>query len=100
VGFYVAVARALSVPLSPVGALVVVPASLLFQMLPLSINGFGVREAVFVYYFAHLGLPADAALAVSLVGTATLAVFSTTGGLTFLLRQRSGLPTSPAETSR
>ena len=62
-----------------------------FQMLPLSINGFGVREAVFVYYFARLGLPADAALAVSLVATATLAVFSTTGGLAFLLRQRAGL---------
>jgi hypothetical protein len=50
-----------------------------------------VREAVFVYSFAHLGLPPDAAIAVSLVSTATLALFSTSGGLAFLLRRRAGL---------
>ncbi len=88
VGFYAAVARALDIPLSLWAALLVVPVSLVFQMLPVSINGFGVREAVFTVYFARLGLPVDAALALSLVSTATLALFSTTGGITFLLRRR------------
>jgi uncharacterized membrane protein YbhN (UPF0104 family) len=89
VAFYLSVAWALRVPLTAWGALLVVPVSLAVQMVPLSINGFGVREAVFVYYFRRLGLTVDAALAVSLVATATLAVFSTSGGVTFLVRRRT-----------
>ena len=37
------------------------------QMAPVSVNGFGVREAVFSYFFARLSLPADAAIALSLL---------------------------------
>ncbi len=68
-------------------ALLVVPVSLVVQMVPLSINGFGVREAVFTYFFNKLGLSVDAALALSLISTATIAVFSLSGGLVFLLRR-------------
>jgi hypothetical protein len=63
-------------------------------MVPLSINGFGVREAVFTYFFNKLGLSVDAALALSLISTATIAVFSLSGGLLFLLR-RGGLSPAP-----
>jgi glycosyltransferase 2 family protein len=97
VAFYLAVARALGIPLSTLGALLVVPVSLAVQMVPLSINGFGVREAVFAYYFRRLGLTVDAALALSLVATATLALFSTSGGVAFLLRRRRLSPPLPAE---
>ena len=61
----------LDVPLTFEGALLVVPVSLVVQMVPLSINGFGVREAVFTYFFKKLGLSVDAALALSLISTAT-----------------------------
>jgi uncharacterized membrane protein YbhN (UPF0104 family) len=64
------------------------------QMVPMSINGFGVREAVFTYFFKKLGLSVDAALALSLISTATIAVFSLSGGLLFLLR-RGGLSPAP-----
>jgi uncharacterized membrane protein YbhN (UPF0104 family) len=96
VGFYLSVAWALAIPLTAWGALLVVPISLAVQMIPLSINGFGVREAVFVYYFRRLGLTVDAALAVSLVAAATLALFSTSGGLAFLIRRRRLPPAVPA----
>jgi uncharacterized membrane protein YbhN (UPF0104 family) len=94
VAFYAAVARGLDIPLTFEGALLVVPVSLVVQMVPLSINGFGVREAVFTYFFNKLGLSVDAALALSLISTATIAVFSLSGGLLFLLR-RGGLSPAP-----
>jgi uncharacterized integral membrane protein len=48
-------------------------------MLPVSMNGFGVREATFSFYFAKIGLPIESALLVSLVATALIMVFSVLG---------------------
>jgi glycosyltransferase 2 family protein len=93
VAFYLSVARGLGIPLTALGALLVVPISLAVQMVPVSINGFGVREAVFTYYFARLGLGVDAALALSLLSTVTIALFSLSGGIVFALR-RGGLMTA------
>jgi glycosyltransferase 2 family protein len=92
--FYAVVARGLDIPLTFAGALLIVPISLVVQMAPVSINGFGVREAVFTYFFGRLGLSVDAALALSLISTATIAIFSLSGGLLFLLRRR-GLSPAP-----
>jgi uncharacterized membrane protein YbhN (UPF0104 family) len=92
--FYVAIAHGLAIPLTITGALLIIPVSLVVQMVPLSINGFGVREAVFTYFFNKLGLSVEAALALSLISTATIAVFSLSGGLLFLLR-RGGLSPAP-----
>jgi hypothetical protein len=50
-------------------------------MLPLSINGFGLREATFGFYFTHLGLPLESALIVSFVGAALMMVFSISGAV-------------------
>ena len=36
---------------------VIVPISFVVQMLPLSVNGFGLREATFSFYFTRLGPP-------------------------------------------
>ena len=44
---------------------VIVPITLIVQMLPVSMNGFGVREATFGFYFTRLGLPLESALVVS-----------------------------------
>jgi len=100
VGFYLAVAHGLQIPLSVASALLVVPVSLVLQMVPVSINGFGVREAVFTFYFQRLGLGVDAALALSLISTATIAFFSLSGGVLFLLRRGGLTPaTVPSDTS-
>ena len=46
---------------------VIVPLSFIVQMLPVSVNGFGVREATFSFYFTRVGLSMESALLVSLV---------------------------------
>jgi uncharacterized membrane protein YbhN (UPF0104 family) len=89
VGFYVAIARSMGVPVTAAELALVVPMSLLAQLVPVSMNGFGVREAVFGFYFSRFGLPLDAALAVSFVGAAMIALFSLSGGLVLLARRRA-----------
>ena len=92
--FYLCVAQGLHIDLPVRDALVIVPISLVIQLAPVSINGFGVREADFSYLFRILGHPVDAGLALSIAGAALLIVASLPGGLIFLLR-REGLLEAP-----
>jgi len=87
--FYVAIARSMHIPVGFAELAVIVPVSFIVQMIPLSVNGFGVREATFGFYFTRLGLPLDAALAVSFVGAALIILFSLSGGVVLLTRRRA-----------
>jgi uncharacterized membrane protein YbhN (UPF0104 family) len=79
--FYVAIARSMNIPIGFAELAVIVPVSFIVQMIPLSLNGFGVREATFGFYFTRLGLPLESALLVSFVGAAVIMLFSLSGGL-------------------
>jgi uncharacterized protein (TIRG00374 family) len=88
VGFYAAIARALGVEI-PVGHLaVLIPLSFIVQMAPVSVNGLGVREATFSYYFTRLGLPLESALALSFLGAVLVMIFSLSGAAASLARSR------------
>ncbi len=85
--FYALAARSLAVPLPLFLALVLVPVAMAVQLAPVSINGFGVREAVFSFFFVRFGLGVEAAVAVSLLGSALVMLFSMGGGALFLMRR-------------
>ncbi len=87
VAFYLLTAQGLSVPLPTLLGAVLIPVSLAVQMAPISINGFGVREAVFALFFRRFGLPTDAAVALSLVSTGMVMGLSLVGGLLFVKRR-------------
>jgi hypothetical protein len=55
-------------------------------MLPVSVNGLGVREATFGFYFTQLGLSLAAALALSFVGAVLIMLFSASGAVVYLVR--------------
>jgi uncharacterized membrane protein YbhN (UPF0104 family) len=86
--FYFAVAYALHLEVGLFDLAVVVPISFVMQMLPVSVNGFGVREATFSFYFTRIGQPIEAALLVSLVAQALLMLFSLLGGAVYVSRHR------------
>jgi uncharacterized protein (TIRG00374 family) len=86
VAFYVAIARSMNIPIGFAELAVIVPVSFIVQMVPVSLNGFGVREATFGFYFTRLGLPLESALLVSFVGAALIMLFSLTGGVAYLRR--------------
>jgi len=85
--FYLLSARGLSIPLPMFLGAVLIPVSLAVQMVPVSIGGFGVREAVFAFFFGRFGLPTDAGVALSLVSTGLTMIISMVGGVIFLSRR-------------
>ncbi|MCC7007322.1 MAG: flippase-like domain-containing protein [Acidobacteria bacterium] len=86
VAFYAAIARALGIAIPSAHLAILVPISFIVQMLPVSVNGFGVREKTFVEYFAALHLPTAGALALSLTGAAMMMVFSVSGAVAYVTR--------------
>jgi len=86
--FYFAVAYALHLDVSISDLAVIVPISFVMQMLPVSVNGFGVREATFSFYFSRIGQPIESALLMSLVAQALVMLFSLTGAAVYISRTR------------
>ena len=87
--YFLCVARALRIGL-PLGAcFLMVPLCGLIQSVPISFNGWGLRESVFVLYFGQIGLPADQALAFSLVGAGLVVLLSLSGALVWTSRSRA-----------
>jgi uncharacterized membrane protein YbhN (UPF0104 family) len=92
VAYYLAVAFALHLPLTVWDLAVIVPASFIVQMLPISVNGFGVREAVFSFYFTRRGLPIESALLLSLMATGLTMLFSLSGAALYVSRSHRRPP--------
>ena len=88
VGFYVMIANSLRLRIPLAHLAIVVPLSLIVQMLPISLGGLGVREATFAAYFTQLGLPHESGIALSFLGALLIMLFSLTGAVALLTRKR------------
>jgi glycosyltransferase 2 family protein len=80
-------ARALSldVPLSAVA--VFVPLVSLAGMVPVSVNGLGVREALYILLFGKIGVSAELAVSLALLYLAVTLISSLPGGLVYALQR-------------
>jgi glycosyltransferase 2 family protein len=88
--YYFAIARSLRIPLSPTACFLMVPLCTLVQTIPISFNGWGIRESVFVLYFSQVGLARDSALAFSLLGAGLVVLLSLSGAVVWTSRTRIG----------
>jgi glycosyltransferase 2 family protein len=84
--YFLAVAHALGIPLQAGAAFLMVPLCSLLQALPVSFNGWGLREGLFTLYFTQIGLPRESALAFSLVGAGLMVLLSLSGAVVWLAR--------------
>ena len=64
--------------------LMIVPPVALFQLLPISLGGWGVREAALVVFLGKLGIPGETALAASLCVGVSQILVGLPGGLIWL----------------
>jgi uncharacterized protein (TIRG00374 family) len=80
------IASALSVPVTLLDCFLVVPVALLLAMVPVTIGGWGIREGALAAGFTHLGVPLEAAVAISLLFGMYLALMGLTGGALWLVR--------------
>lgn len=88
VAFHYAIVHALGIQIGVFDLAVAVPLAGITQMLPVSVNGFGVREAAFCFYFTRIGLPCEQAILLSLSATALVMLFSLTGAAVYVSRGR------------
>ncbi len=82
--FLCARALALDVPLSPFA--VFVPIVSLAGMIPVSVNGLGVREALYVLLFGRVGVPAETAVSLALLYLGVTLLASLPGGVAYLMQ--------------
>lgn len=83
---YAWIGKALGVPVASSYFFLVVPVLVVVLTLPISINGIGAREVVFVRLLGAVGVSRPEALAVSVAAFALSLVFSLVGGLVFVFR--------------
>jgi hypothetical protein len=86
VWYYFAVAHALRIDLSASACFLMVPLCTLAQTVPLSFNGWGIREGIFVHYFRQVGLSGDGAMAFSLLGAGLIVLLSLSGAVVWMGR--------------
>jgi glycosyltransferase 2 family protein len=86
IAYHLAVVFALHIPIGIWDLAVIVPISFVVQMVPVSLNGFGVREATFSLYFTRVGLPMQSGVLVSLGATVVMMIFSLSGAALYLVQ--------------
>jgi uncharacterized protein (TIRG00374 family) len=87
--FYALVAYSLGRPIDATYFLLFLPLVNVVMMLPISVGGLGVREALLVCLFADVGVPAADVLSVSLTAYALNTLLSLAGGLLLLVQGAS-----------
>ena len=91
-------ALALDVPLAAVA--VFVPLVSLAGMVPVSVNGLGVREALYILLFGRIGVPVETAVSLALLYLAVTFLASLPGGVAYLMQpvRARELTSEPAAT--
>jgi uncharacterized protein (TIRG00374 family) len=87
--YYFAIARALQIDVPFSSCALMVPLCILVQtFFPFSLNGLGIREAVFTQYFVQLRLPNPqaSAMAFSFMGAGLIMLLSLSGAIVFMAR--------------
>jgi uncharacterized membrane protein YbhN (UPF0104 family) len=72
---------------------ILIPLIAVATMIPVSLNGLGVREGAFVFFLAQVGVPEEQALSLALLWLVVLMASSAIGGLVWMA---TPVPQKPA----
>jgi hypothetical protein len=89
--FY-AVAVSFGVHVSVTYYFIFVPLIMLLIILPVSINGIGVREGSFVVFFARVGVPPAQAFIISFVVSVLTTLMTAVGGIVYMFDKSAMAP--------
>ena len=78
-----------NIAISPSQALLIFPTVFLISMIPVSIGGWGVREAAMVIGLSMVGVEAEQALALSIIFGISMVLSGIPGGFLWLLHRTS-----------
>jgi glycosyltransferase 2 family protein len=84
---YVLIARALGIGIPAAHFFWIIPVAVLVMMLPVSINAIGIREHVFIFFFAVYGIGGSLAVAFAWASYGVVLVLGLIGGVIYVLRR-------------
>jgi len=87
---FVIMTRALGIEVPVTDMFVIVPVATLLMLIPISINGIGLRDAIFVFMFGVYGVAAESAVAFAWIALAMVVVQGIVGAIVFMLRRSPG----------
>lgn len=82
------ITKALHIELPTIALFIIIPLAYLIMVLPISINGIGLRESVFVFFFGLYGVAQEQALAFAFISFGMIIAQGVIGGVLFMLRRR------------
>jgi uncharacterized protein (TIRG00374 family) len=81
------IVAALHIEVPTIALFIIIPLSYLIMTAPISINGIGLRESVFVFFFGLYGVSQEQALAFAFVSFGMILAQGVVGGIVFMLRR-------------
>ena len=82
------IAKALQMDVPLIAMFIIIPLAFLIMTVPISINGIGLRESIFVFFFGLYAVPHEQALAFSFVSFGMILAQGVIGGILFMFRDR------------
>ena len=95
--FYYLIGWTLDLPVRLATFFLIVPLALFVMLAPISINGIGLREGIFVLLLGRYGVPPDSALAFAWMEYGLFLLFGLLGGIVYVLRRRGPRVGGPAD---
>ena len=90
------ITRALQIEVPVLAMFIIVPLSTLIMTAPISINGIGLRESIFVFFFGLYGVAPEQALAFAFISFGMIIAQGVVGGVVLMLRRRTDALAAPA----
>ena len=90
IAHFIIMTHALSLDVPATAMFVIIPIATLLMLIPISINGIGLREAIFVFLFGIYGVATESSVAFAWIAFGMVLVQGVVGGIVFLLRRRIG----------
>ncbi len=87
IGIFAAIAQGIYSPIPLLFLVLIVPILFTVSQLPISLNGWGVREGATILFLARIGVEAHQALTISLIGGTLPLLSGAIGGILFLMRK-------------
>ncbi len=87
VTYYYLISVGLDLPIDYLDFYLIVPLTIFIMMLPISVNGIGLRENAFYFFFTFYGIAKSQAIAFAWIEFAMLLVLGIIGGITYALRK-------------
>jgi uncharacterized protein (TIRG00374 family) len=82
------IAKGLSIPIPIFALIAYIPIITVISLIPITINGLGLREAAYVHFFCSLNITEGQAMSLSLVFFVTSVIASCVGGIVFVFLRK------------